>query len=130
LHKHPRHLSTKNFLSNPLRFLLPKAKKLAEFFLGQASVQALNLLTGFMLLRWFDVEQYAIYTLMAGFQGTVGILAEMGLGGSLTGLIAGRTDKAMVGGYIQSAKCYRNLIFFFAVPFIAFAFAALFLRHS
>jgi hypothetical protein len=33
----------KIFSSNLSRFLLPKAKKLAEFFLGQASVQDLNL---------------------------------------------------------------------------------------
>lgn len=104
--------------------------KLAGFFLGQGSVQALNLLTGFLLLRWLSVEQYAIYALLSGFQGTVGVIVEMGLGGSLTGLIAGRTDKATVGGYIQSAKRYRNLIFLFAVPFIAFAFAAVFLRHG
>lgn len=123
-------MRTKKFLSNPLRFLLPKAKKLAGFFLGQGSVQVLNLFIGFLLLRWLSVEQYAIYALVSGFQGTVGVIVEMGLGGSLTGLIAGRTDKATVGGYIQSAKRYRNLIFLTAVPLIAFAFAALFLRHG
>jgi len=104
--------------------------KLAGFFLGQGSFQALNLLTGFMLLRWLDVEQYAIYTLLAGFQGTVGILAEMGLGNSLVGLLAGRTDKEAVGGYIRSAKHYRILFFLIAAPIMAAAFLWLFLRQG
>ncbi len=113
-----------------MRFLLPKAKKLAGFFFGQGSVQALNLLTGFLLLRWLGVEQYAIYTLLAGFQGTMGVLVEMGLGNSLVGLLAGRTDKAAVGGYIRSAKHYRNLFFLIATPAMAAAFLWLFLRQG
>jgi len=123
-------LSAKIFPSNPLRFILPKVQKLSEFFFCQTSVQALNLLTGFMLLRWLDVEQYAIYTLLVGFQGTVGILAEMGLGNSLIGLLAGRTDKETVGGYIRSAKHYQSLFFLIAAPVIAAAFLWLFLRQG
>ncbi len=117
-------------LNEASQAVLPKLRKLAGFFLGQGSVQALNLLTGFLLLRWLSVEQYAIYALVGGFQGTVGILVEMGLGGSLTGLLAGRTDKATVGGYIRSAKRYRNLIFLFGVPLFAIAFAVLFVRQG
>lgn len=116
---------------NPVaRGFLPKLRKLASFFLGQGSVQALNLLTGFLLLRWLSVEQYAIYALIVGFQGTVSVLVEMGLGDSLTGLLAGRTDKATVGGYIQSTKRHRNIIFLFATPLIAVAFIAIFLRQG
>lgn len=109
---------------------MPKLRKLCGFFLAQGSVQALNLLAGFLLIRWLSVEQYAIYALVVGFQGTVGILVEMGLGASLTGLLAGRTEKATVGGYIRSAKHYRNLIFLFGVPLFATAFAVLFLRQG
>ena len=123
-------LNAFTILISLVQVLMPKLRKLFIFFLGQGGIQALNLFTGFLLLRWLNVEQYAIYALLSGFQGMVGVLVEMGLGSSLTGLIAGRTDKATVGGYIQSAKRYRNLIFLFAVPLIGFAFAALFLRHG
>jgi O-antigen/teichoic acid export membrane protein len=130
LHKHSRHLNAKIFPADLVRFLLPKAKKLAGFFFGQGSVQALNLLTGFLLLRWLGVEQYAIYTLLAGFQGTMGVMVEMGLAGSLVGLLAGRKDNLTVGGYIESAKRYRNIFFAVAVPFTAVAFTLLFLRQG
>ena len=108
----------------------PRLSKLAGFFLGQGSVQALNILTGFLLLRWLSVEQYAIYALVSSFQATVGILVEMGLAGSLTGLLAGRIDKATVGGYIESVKHYRNLLFFFSLPFIAAFFGVFYIRQG
>jgi O-antigen/teichoic acid export membrane protein len=113
-----------------LNCLLPKFHKLASFFLGQGSVQALNLLTGFLLLRWLSVEEYAVYALLVSFQGTVSVLVEMGLSGSLTGLLAGRTDKATVGGYIQTVKRYRSLIFLSTTPLLAIAFAVIFLRQG
>ncbi len=128
--KRLRRVTANNPLADTVRFLLPKAKKLAGFFLGQGSVQALNLLTGFLLLRWLGVEQYAIYTLLAGFQATMGVLVEMGLGNSLVGLLAGRTDKATLGGYIRSANHYRNLFFLIAAPVMAAAFLWLFLRQG
>jgi len=86
-------LNIRTRLNEVSKAVLPKLRKLAGFFLGQGSVQALNLLTGFLLLRWLSVEQYAIRALVAGFQGTVGMLVEMGLGGSLTGLLAGAPIK-------------------------------------
>jgi O-antigen/teichoic acid export membrane protein len=117
-------------LNSVAQGFLPKLRKLASFFLGQGSMQALNLLTGFFLLRWLNIEQYAVYALLVGFQGTVSVLVEMGLGGSLIGLLAGRSDKAIVGGYIQTTKRYRNLIFLFATPFIGVAFIVIFMRQG
>lgn len=123
-------MNTRRSFIPALHSLWPKLRKLTGFFLGQGSVQALNLLTGFLLLRWLGVEQYAVYTVMIGFQGTVGLLVEMGLANSLVGLLAGRRDKATVGGYIESAKRYRNMFFAVALPFIAVAFALLFHRQG
>jgi O-antigen/teichoic acid export membrane protein len=123
-------LKTRRSFIPALHSLWPKLRKLTGFFLGQGSVQALNLLTGFLLLRWLGVEQYAVYTVMIGFQGTVGLLVEMGLANSLVGLLAGRRDKATVGGYIESAKRYRNIFFAVALPLIAAAFALLFQRQG
>ncbi len=93
-------------------------------------MQALNLLNGFLLLRWLSVKQYVVFTVLDGFQGTVGLLVEMGLANSMVGLLAGRRDKATVGGYIESAKRYRNIFFTVAVPIIAVGFVLLFLRQG
>lgn len=100
------------------------------FVLGQGLVQFLNLITGFLLIRWLSVNEYAAYSLVSGFQGTVCVLVELGLGGSIVALVAGRTDKHMVGGYIRSARFYRNRFLLFMVPAIAITFAMLAARQG
>jgi len=93
-------------------------------------VQALGLLTGFLLLRWLSVEQYAIYTVVNGFSGTVAVLVEMQLATSLIGLLAGRIDSRTVGGYIRSVRHYRNWLLGIASPFICVAFTLLAMRQA
>src|SRR5687767_11972262 len=82
--------------------------QIARFITGQGSLQAVNLLAGFLLIRCLDVDNYALYSLTTGFQGTVGVLAELGLGGSIVALLAGRTDPTNVGRYLRSTTHYRD----------------------
>lgn len=93
-------------------------------------VQILNLATGFFLIRWLRVDDYAMYSVATGFQGTVGILVELGLGSSIVALLAGRTDPQVVGGYIRSTRHYRNRFFLFLLPVIFVAFPVLTLRQG
>ena len=96
--------------------------RLTAFFVGQGMVQILNLATGFFLIRWLSVDDYARYSVATGFQGTVGILVELGLGSSIVALLAGRTDPQVVGGYIRSTRHYRNRFFLFLLPVVLIAF--------
>jgi O-antigen/teichoic acid export membrane protein len=93
-------------------------------------VQILNLATGFFLIRWLSVDDYAMYSVATGFQGTVGILVELGLGSSIVALLAGRTDPQVVGGYIRSTRYYRNRFFLFLLPLIFIAFPVLTFRQG
>jgi O-antigen/teichoic acid export membrane protein len=101
------------------------AHRLFAFLVGQGLVQFLNLVTGFLLIRWLSVNEYAVYSLVSGFQGTAGVLVELGLGGSIVALLAGRTEKPILGRYIRSARFYRNRFFLFLLPAIAIAFPIL-----
>lgn len=104
--------------------------QLARFVVGQGSLQAVNLVTGFLLIRWLSVENYAVYSLTTGFQGTIGVLAELGLGGSMVALLAGRTDSHIMGRYLRSTKHYRNRFFLALVPIVVFTFPFLALRQG
>jgi O-antigen/teichoic acid export membrane protein len=103
---------------------------LTTFAIGQGSVQILNLFAGFLLIRWLSVSDYAAYSLVTGFQGTVGVLVELGLGGSIIALLAGRTDPSAVGRYIRSTRHHRNRFFLLLLPVIAAAFALLTFRQG
>jgi len=99
--------------------------RLAAFVVGQGFVQTLNLATGFFLVRWLTVQDYAAYSLVMGFQGTLGILVELGLAGSITALLAGRTDPITMGRYVRSARHFRNRLFVILLPIILVLFPVL-----
>jgi O-antigen/teichoic acid export membrane protein len=101
------------------------ASRLAAFVVGQGLVQALNLATGFFFVRWLTVQDYAAYSLVMGFQGTLGILVELGLAGSITALLAGRTDPIAMGRYVRSARHFRNRFFVILLPIILVLFPVL-----
>lgn len=97
----------------------------ARFAIGQGSLQAVNVISGFLLIRWLSVDSYAKYSLTTGFQGTIGGLAELGLGGSIVALLAGRTEPPLVGRYLRSTKHFRDRFFLALVPVIIVTFSIL-----
>lgn len=104
--------------------------RLTTFAMGQGLVQVLGLVTGFLLIRWLSVDAYAAYSMATGFQGTAGVLVEMGLGGSIVALLAGRTDPHLVGQYIRSVRHLRNWSFFIFLPILVAVFFILTSRQG
>jgi O-antigen/teichoic acid export membrane protein len=104
--------------------------RLTTFAVGQGLLQAISLITGFLLIRWLSVDDYAAYSLATGFQGTAGVLIEMGLGGSIVALLAGRTDRQVVGRYIRSVRHFRNRLFVIFLPIVLLAFSVLTSRQG
>ena len=106
------------------------SSRLVSFVVGQGSVQLLNLISGFLLVRWLTVKDYAAYSLVTGFQGSIGVLVELGLGSSIVALAAGRTDPQVIGTYICSTRHYRNRFFFALLPVVMVVFPILTLRQG
>lgn len=99
------------------------AALISVFLAGQGSVQVLNLISGFLLLRWLSVEAYAQYSVATGFQSTLGMLVELGFSGSILALVGDRgSDKKVVGTYIRSVKHFRNRLLAVMLPLAAIAF--------
>lgn len=104
---------------------------LFSFLIGQGSVQALNLITGFFLLRWMSVEAYAQYSVAFSFQSTLGILVDLGFSGSIIALVGERgSDAEVVGRYVRSAKHFRTRLFIIMIPLGAIAFPLFTAKHN
>jgi O-antigen/teichoic acid export membrane protein len=89
---------------------------LARFFRGQLIVQFFNLLNGFLLLRWLSIEDQAIFSVSFGMQTLINQLSDLGFSGSIIALTGERfNDKAILGGFIRSAKHYRRILFLVSV---------------
>jgi O-antigen/teichoic acid export membrane protein len=96
-------------------------KLLFSFLAGQGSVQVVNLITGFFLLRWMSIADFAQLSVVLGFQSTVGILVDVGFSGSITALVGNRSqDKEIVG---KAAQRFRNQLFVVIIPIAGIAFS-------
>jgi O-antigen/teichoic acid export membrane protein len=99
-------------------------KLLFSFLAGQGSVQVVNLITGFFLLRWMSISDFAQLSVVLGFQATVGILVDVGFSGSITALVGNRSqDKEIVGKYVKAAQRFRNQLFVVIIPIAGIAFS-------
>jgi O-antigen/teichoic acid export membrane protein len=96
---------------------------LSGLFVAQSLVQLFGVLSGFLLLRWLDVDAFAQYSIAFGFAATLMILVDAGIGTSIPALIGERVhDREVVGAYVRTARHLRNLLVTVATPIAAVAF--------
>ncbi|MEK6481699.1 hypothetical protein WJR50_29410 [Catalinimonas sp. 4WD22] len=88
------------------------AKLISTFVVGQGAVQLIQVLSGFFLIRWLSVEEYAQYSVAFAFQSTAQMLVEFGFSGSIVALVGDRIyNKKVIGNYIKAGQFYRNRFF-------------------
>lgn len=99
-------------------------ERLLKFFLGQGVIQALNLVTGFALVRWLSVEDYAQFGVVFGFQITLAMFVDLGFSGCIVALVGSRgDDRAVLGRYVATARSLRLWSMLVVLPIAAAAFA-------
>ena len=90
---------------------------------AQTAAQVLMLASGFLLLRWLSVEEYAQYTIAFGFIATMSALIDLGLAGAVMPLVGERArDPAIVGSYLRAALHLRSRIAAVVLPLSAVLF--------
>ena len=77
---------------------------LGRFASVQVVMQALNAVTGFLILRQFTKPDYALYTIVNTMQGTMSILADAGIGVALSA-VGGKVwqDRRRLGELVNTA---------------------------
>lgn len=108
-----------------------RIRLITSFIVGQGALQLLQLLSGFLLIRWLSIEEYAQYSLSFAFQSTAQMLVELGFSGAVVALVGGNiSDKKRIGNYIKAGKFYRNRFFFFIGGVCIFFFPLLTFQHN
>lgn len=103
---------------------------ITSFLAGQGTVQLINLITGFLLLRWMSIEAYAQFSIAFGFQTTLQWMVELGSTHSIIALTGDRGgDKERIGRYIRSAIYFRKRLFLAIVPVAAIVFPLVTAKH-
>ena len=100
------------------------------YLTGQGLVQFVNLLIGFLLLRWLSVNNYAQFIVAFTFQLTMGFLTDLGFSGTIVALVGPRgNDPAVVGAYIRSGRRLRNILLLCLTPVAAAVYVQIVRQH-
>lgn len=87
--------------------------KIFKFLAGNSLNQLIQLITGFLLIRWLPVEEYAYYTFLLAIQTTALMFTEMGFGSAIIPLVSEDTkNKERIKKLISAAVKLRHYTFF------------------
>jgi O-antigen/teichoic acid export membrane protein len=110
-----------NEASSPtIRRALHRARVLGNFILVQSIVQVIGFLAGILLVRHLDQREYAYFTITNSMQGTINLLADIGISIGLVS-IGGRVwhDRRRFGELINTALKMRRKLGALAILVIA-----------
>ena len=94
-----------------IRRALQRARIVGNFATVQVLVQLVGFASGILLVRWLDQHEYAYFTIANTMQGTINVLADMGVSIGLIS-IGGRVwqDRFRFGQLIATANGFRRRI--------------------
>jgi O-antigen/teichoic acid export membrane protein len=104
----------------PSSLVVSRAKTLGKFVSVQAVVQVLGFASGLLLVRSLAQKEYAYFTIANSLLGTLGILADSGIGIGLTS-IGGKVwqDRQRFGELINTALRLRRYLAAIAATVVA-----------
>ena len=92
-----------------IRRALQRVKIVGNFAFVQGVVQVVTFASGILLVRWLDQSEYAFFTIGSAMQGTINVIADMGISIGLLS-IGGRVwqDRHRFGQLITTANNFRR----------------------
>ena len=83
---------------------------LLSFGTGQGASQAIQIVSGFVLVRYMDIHEYGIAAFMIAVQGSAGILSDLGLRDGIVAVNGQNAfDKYRIGRLVGAAMRQRHL---------------------
>src|ERR1700730_15670817 len=103
-----------------IRRAFQRAKIVGNFAIVQAVVQIIGFLSGILLVRTLEQREYAYFTIANTMQGTINLLADIGISVGLVS-IGGRVwqDRHRFGPLIKTALCMRRKLGAIAIILVA-----------
>ena len=121
--------SAKTELNSAKAFLGPKVRQVVHFLTKQGITMAGNLLYGFLCVRLLPVPDYAKFVVVFGIQGTLVVLMDVGISGSLIPLVGEHIeDRQLIADYLASLRQLAHWLFAIMTP-VTIIFYPLFVRN-
>lgn len=111
-------------------FLAPKLRQILHFLAKQGIAMAGNLLYGLCCVRMLPKPDYAIFAVLFGFMGSLTVLQDIGITGTLAPLIGEQVDNlALIASYVASLRRIAMQLYFVVAPVAAVVFTLLVRRQ-
>src|SRR3979411_3067246 len=118
--------------STPLiRLALHRARIVGNFAVVQGVVQLIGFCSGILLVRWLDQREYAYFTIANTMQGTISLLADIGVSVGLVS-IGGRVwqDRHRFGELINTGLSLRKRLGAIAIVAVTTILASMLLKNG
>ena len=100
------------------------------FIVGQGIAQFIQVLSGFFIIRWLSVEDYAQFSMAFAFLSTAAILVNFEFPNAIIALVGGNIqDKKLVGNYIKAGIYFRKRFFIIIATICVGVFPIFFAKH-
>jgi O-antigen/teichoic acid export membrane protein len=98
-------------------FLVPKTHRVAEFLVWSGATMVGNLLYGFLCLRILSVPEYAKFVVVFAIQGSLVVLMDIGITGSLVPLVGDRIDdRQLIADLVASLRQLAHWLYAIVTP--------------
>jgi O-antigen/teichoic acid export membrane protein len=112
-------------------FLAPKLRHVGAFFMNQGIIQAANTLYGIACVRMLPIPDYAKYTLVYGYLGTLTVFLDGGMANTINPIIGARIgDLQLIADVVASLRTIVMRAYLMLIPFAAAAFVYLARRQE
>lgn len=112
-------------------FIAPKLRTVTHFMVAQGLTMAANLIYGFLCLRMLNITDYAMYSVLFGFMGSLMVLLNAGVSNTLAPLIGEETSNLrLIADYTASIRRIALKLYLFVAPIAMIAFAVLTKRQN
>lgn len=113
-------------LQKATAFLIPKLSQVFHFLAKQGIAMAGNLLYGLCCVRMLPKTDYAIFAVLFGFMGSLTVLQDIGISGTLAPLIGEQIDNLpLIANYVASLRRIAMQLYFLVAPVAAIVFTLL-----
>jgi O-antigen/teichoic acid export membrane protein len=107
-------------------FVIPKLHRVAEYLTSQGITTAGNLLYGLLCIRLLPVAEYAKFVVVFAIQGSLVVLMDVGISGSLLPLVGERIDdRQLIADYVASLRQLAHRLFALVAPITIVAYPLL-----
>jgi len=107
-------------------FLIPKVRQILQFLMKQGIAVTGNLIYGLLCVRLLPVPDYAKFAVLFGYMGSLTVLLDMGVAGTLAPLVGEQiANLELIANYVASLRRLALKLYGIVAPIAVLAFVLL-----